>query len=182
MKRVRQHLSSFNYSTLISNSIEWMAGFQKWIGYNDVKSAPVYFYVQRNSAFNTTNVSIPFQISKLNIGNAMDLSTGTFTAPVPGTYFFSFTGHAQFPTSSSLLSLAVGLYLNGNYIGWGVVEEYQTVNSQETPLTLQSTLSLQKGDQIWLEIKGMSTGVILYDNDAIWTHFTGYILEEEMIF
>ena len=80
-----------------------MAGFQKWIGYDDIKSAPVYFYVQRNSLFNTANVSIPFQVSKLNIGNAMDLSTGKFTALVPGTYFFSFTGHAQFPTSSSLL-------------------------------------------------------------------------------
>jgi hypothetical protein len=161
-----------------------MAGFQKWIGYDDVKSAPVYFYVQRNSPFNTINVPISFQVSRLNIGNAMDLSTGKFTAPVPGTYFFSFTGHAGFSASSSLLSLGVGLYLNGNYMGWGFVEEYQTFNGQETPLTLQSTLSLQKGDQIWLEIKFISTGVSLVDNNDIFqgTHFTGYILEEELIF
>jgi hypothetical protein len=157
-------------------------GFQKWIGYDDVKSAPVYFYVQRNSAFNTTKVPIPFQISRLNIGNAMNLSTGKFTAPVQGTYFFSFTGHAQFPTSSSLLALGVGLYLNGNYMGFGFVEEYQTLYAQESPLTLQSTLSLQKGDQIWLEITLISTGVTLFDNYAIWTHFTGYNLEEELIF
>ncbi len=155
-----------------------MAGFQKWIGYDDVKSVPVYFYVQRNSAFNTINVPIPFQVSKLNIGNAMNLSTGKFTAPVQGTYFFSFTGHAQFPASSSLLSLGVGLFLNGNYIGWGFVEEYQTVSAQESPLTLQSTLSLQKGDQIWLQIHLISAGVSLFDNNYIWTHFTGYILEE----
>jgi hypothetical protein len=159
-----------------------MAGFQKWIGYDDIKSAPVYFYVQRNSEFNTTNVPIPFQISRLNIGNAMNLSTGKFTAPIPGTYFFSFTGHAQFPASSSVLTLGVGLYLNGNYMGWGFVEEYNTLNGQESPLTLQSTFSLQKGDQLWLEIKLMSTGVSLYDNNDIWTHFTGYILEEELIF
>jgi hypothetical protein len=160
-----------------------MAGFQKWIGYDDVKSAPVYFYVQRNSLFNTANVSIPFQVSKLNIGNAMDLTTGKFTAPVPGTYFFSFTGHAQFPTSSSLLSLGVGLYLNGNFIGWGYVEEYNTLNLQETPLTLQSTLNLQKGDEIWLQITLISDSVSLLDDGRnCWTHFTGYILEEEMIF
>ncbi|EFX82287.1 hypothetical protein DAPPUDRAFT_317000 [Daphnia pulex] len=36
------------------------AGFQKWIGYDDVKSAPVYFYVQRNSPFNTTKSPDPF--------------------------------------------------------------------------------------------------------------------------
>jgi hypothetical protein len=106
----------------------------------------------------------------------MDLSTGKFTALVPGTYFFSFTGHAQFPTSSSLLSLGVGLYLNGNFIGWGYVEEYNT-------LTLQSTLNLQKGDEIWLQITLISDSVSLLDDGRnCWTHFTGYILEEEMIF
>ena len=113
----------------------------------------------------------------------MNLSTGKFTAPAKGTYFFSFTGHAGFSTSSSVLSLGVGLYLNGNHIGWGFVEEYHTVNWQETPLTLQSTLSLQKGDQIWLQIRLISGGVSLYDdNDNHWTHFTGYILEEEITF
>jgi hypothetical protein len=160
-----------------------MTGFQKWIGYDDIKSAPVYFYVQRNSPFNTINVPIPFQVSRLNIGNAMDLSTGKFTAPVQGTFFFSFTGHVQFSAWSSLTTLRIGLYLNGNFIGWGVVEEYHTGNDQEMPLTFQSTLSLQKGDQIWLQIKEMSTGVrSLVDNENNWTHFTGYILEEEIHF
>jgi hypothetical protein len=95
----------------------------------------------------------------------MDLSTGKFTALVPGTYFFSFTGHARFPKSSSLLSLGVGLYLNGNFIGWGFVEEYQTLNLQETPLTLQSTLNLQKGDEIWLQITLISDSVSLLDDE-----------------
>lgn len=164
--------------------MKWMAGFQKWIGYDDVKSVPVYFYVQRNSPFNTINVPIPFQISRLNIGNAMNLSTGKFTAPVQGTYFFSFTGHAGFPTSSNLLSLGVGLYLNGNYIGFSLVEDYHTVIWQESPLTFQSTLSLKKGDQIWLEINTLSTGVSLYDDSGNFrgTHFTGYILDEDVIF
>jgi hypothetical protein len=142
--------------------------FQKWIGYDDVKSAPAYFYVQQNSEFKTINVPTPFQISRLNIGNAMNLSTGKFTAPADGTYFFSFTGHAGFSTSTSLLSLAVGLYLNGNHIGLSNVDEYQSAKWQETPLTLQSTLSLQKGDQRnfnWREsIKTTSTnGLILQD-------------------
>ena len=65
----------------------------------------------------------------------MNFSTGKFKAPAKGTYFFSFTGHAGFPTSSSLLSLVLGIYLNGNHIGWGFVEEYHTYGAQETPLT-----------------------------------------------
>jgi hypothetical protein len=73
----------------------------------------------------------------------MNLSTGKFTVPADGAYFFSFTGHAGFPTSSSLLSLVVGIDLNGNHIGWVFVEEYHTYGAQEIPLTLQSTLSLQ---------------------------------------
>jgi hypothetical protein len=114
----------------------------------------------------------------------MNLSTGKFTAPAKGTYFFSFTGHAGFPTSSSLLSLGIGLYLNGNYIGWSFVEEYHTVAGQETPLTMQSTLKLNKGDQVWMQIKLISTGVGLVDNNDIFygTHFTGHILGEEIVF
>ncbi|EFX78654.1 hypothetical protein DAPPUDRAFT_246062 [Daphnia pulex] len=69
------------------------AVFQKWIGYDEVKVGACLLL--RLAAFNTANVSIPFQVSKLNIGNAMDLSTGKFTTPVQGTYFFSFTGHAS---------------------------------------------------------------------------------------
>jgi hypothetical protein len=50
----------------------------------------------------------------------MDLTTGKFTAPRPGIYFFSFTGLANFPASSSLLQLGVGLYFNRESIGYGI--------------------------------------------------------------
>ncbi|XP_046646370.1 uncharacterized protein LOC124336629 isoform X2 [Daphnia pulicaria] len=70
-------------------------GFQKRIGYADVKSAPVHFYVQRNSSFNTKYSPIPFHFARVNEGNAMNLTSGEFTAPRPGTYFFSFSGIAE---------------------------------------------------------------------------------------
>ena len=44
--------------------------FQKWIGYNDVKSQPVYFYVQKNTSFSTPYTPIPFEIERLKIGGA----------------------------------------------------------------------------------------------------------------
>ena len=47
--------------------------FQKWIGYNDVKSQPVYFYVQKNTSFSTPYTPIPFEIERLNIGGANGL-------------------------------------------------------------------------------------------------------------
>jgi hypothetical protein len=117
----------------------------------------------------------------VNEGNAMDLQTGKFTAPRPGIYFFSFAGMAQFPASSSKVYLGVFLYLNGGRIGLGWVSESNTVAYQNSPLSVQSTLNLTKGDQVWVAISDISTGVNLADNSNHNTHFTGFILEEEIV-
>ena len=111
----------------------------------------------------------------------MDLTTGIFTAPVTGIYFFSFTGHAEFPKSSSKVHLAVILYLNGGRIGTGWVEESNNVANQWSPLTIQSTLSLKKGDQVWAQITWIATGTYLLDTSNHYTHFTGFMLEEEIV-
>ncbi len=125
----------------------------------------------------------------------MDLTSGIFTAPRPGIYFFSFTGHADF-YSSSKVYLGIGLFLNGGLIGTGYVEEANTNANQKSPLTLQSTLNLKKGDQVWVEINYQSTGdwvdgwmeissqsdgTALYDDSDHFTHFTGFMLEEEIV-
>ncbi len=111
----------------------------------------------------------------------MNLTSGIFTAPRTGTYFFSFTGLAQFPTSSSLVHLGVSLKLNDNSMGLAWVEDANTVYSQDSPLILQSTLNLKKGDAVWVEIAHVTTGVSLIDNGSHHTHFTGFVLEEEIV-
>jgi hypothetical protein len=160
----------------------WSTGFQKWIGYAGMKSVPVHFYVQRSSSFNSTGIPISFDLTRLNEGTAMNLTSGIFTAPRTGTYFFSFTGLAQFPVSSSLFYLGVSLKLNNNSMGLAWVQDANTVAGAFFPLTLQSTLKLKKGDAVWVEItSSMPSGVNLFDNGNHHTHFTGFVLEEEIV-
>jgi hypothetical protein len=153
---------------------------QKWIGFADVKSAPVHFYVQRNSSFNTTSTPILFDLARMNEGNAMDLTSGKFTAPRTGIYFFSFTGLARISSSSDNHFLYSSLFLNGDIIGTSFVSEERSVTNKFSPLTLQSTLKLNKGDQVWVGIYsfGPSSYFYLHDDGDHLTHFTGFMLEE----
>ena len=161
------------------------------IGYIDVKSSPVYFYVQRTANFfNKTNTPIPFDTELLNVGGAMNSTSGKFTAPRDGIYSFSFTGLARLPASSLKVYLRVEMYLNGNSIGGGHADEVGT-----TTFSFQSTLELKKEDKIWLEIYDGPTGAsrlffqIVFKSfqqgylyGSHYTHFSGSLLEEKIAF
>ncbi|EFX69057.1 hypothetical protein DAPPUDRAFT_259215 [Daphnia pulex] len=156
-------------------------GFQKWIGYDDVKSAPVHFYGQRNFDFNTTGTPIPFELAVVKGGNAMDVPSGIFTAPRQGTYYFSFTGVAYLYSSDSA-SYNCYLYLNGDIIGSSHVRNKKAPVDQFRPFTLQSTLNLKKGDQLWVTFSYYGdSNSHLHDDNIHYTHFSGFMLEEEIV-
>ena len=150
--------------------VKLFADFQTWIGYEDVKSHPVYFYVQKNTDFLTHNTPIPFDIELLNVGNAMNVSSGIFTAPRSGRYFFTFTGIKDEAAKGTEISLR----LNGGHI----TQTYSSYGGSYYTYSLQTTLNLQGGDKVSLVLINGA----LHDN-SITRHstlFFGWLLEEDI--
>jgi hypothetical protein len=94
-------------------------------------------------------------------------------------------GHLK---SSSDVGFFSYLYLNGNLIGSSNVNERNGPVDQKSLLTLQSTVNLKKGDQVWVQIEFFSfirdlgsTSYLFDYYEYHLTHFTGFMLEEEIV-
>ena len=146
------------------------------MGYVDVKSVPVYFYVQKTTSYTKVNFPITYEVARLNIGGAMNLGTGKFTAPREGTYFFSFSGNVRMGSTTKDGWVDIDLILNGNRVGRGKAQLTQGLS--DDAYSLQSTLHLQKGDQVW--VANYRNRAYMYDDGAHSTHFTGWLLEEDI--
>ncbi len=141
------------------------------IGYVDVKSGPVYFHAQSTTSFRSVNTAIPFDLIRMNVGNAIS-SSGLFVAPKSGKYFFAFTGLS--PDNYVRVEFQMRTGVNANWIKLGQVfgqKNYQT-------LTIQNILQLGRGDQIRLLLQA---GVLF--SDTLYgplTSFSGWLMEEDI--
>ena len=120
------------------------------------------FLVSRSSSFSPDyRMTIPFQVALKNSGNVMNLTAGIFTAPKTGVYYFSF--HSQADSSNTIIHLKLNNLIN-------ICSAFGP--NRLSILTLQSTIALQKGDQI----------SVFLDEDSIYedlnhkTHFIGVLL------
>ena len=130
-----------------------------------------------------TNTPIVFEEEVLNIGNAMNLTSGKFTAPRAGMYSFSFTGRVYFNSSSlSRLRFGVSIILNGYNTRRGWADDVSDSEEQYDTFSLQSTFKLQAGYQIWLRNELCSLGLErMHDyNDWLRNQFSGWLIEENM--
>ena len=134
------------------------------LGFVDVKTNPVYFYVQRTGDYKTTG-NIPWTVSRLNLGNAIDLGTGIFTAPVSGTYHFAFSGVDNGPKGEAT---KIFIRRNGANIGQAWADDS---DSSQLTMSLHSTFNLNAGEQVSLFL---SFGTLAGSNN----HFTGWLVEE----
>jgi hypothetical protein len=123
------------------------------IGHVDVKATPVYFYAQKTKSFVTLNAVVPFELLRLNVGNAMN-TNGIFVAPTPGKYLFTSSGVSEYK------NVRVELQLKTETVDWTKV-----------------TQGIGHGDQIRLIfLEGT-----LHDGGNHYTSFVGQLLEEDLL-
>lgn len=72
------------------------------------------------------------------------------------------------------------MYLNGREHGIANAFSVAETGDYET-FSLQSTLDLKEGDQVWFQSLPAALA-FLYDNSAHSTHFTGWLLQEDITF
>ena len=145
-----------------------------------MKSKPVYFYVQRQSSFSDSTITIPYDLAIVNIGNAIVESSGVFTAPVKGRYFFSFSGLVHFTDAGSFW---ISLMKNGIQQDGSSAVIQPATGESFIPVTLQATLDLLPGNTIAMQITNALNQALvnseLFDSVDPYTHFTGYLLEQD---
>ena len=144
-----------------------------------MKTSPVYFYVQKNQVFNDATNFVPYDIPVVNIGNAIDLTTGVFKAPVKGKYFFSFSGLVHLTGTGKFWISLMRNDVNMDGSSAVLTSTTDTGDSYQ-PVTLQATFDLIAGDRIAMKFTpGQTpTNAELFDAAEHYTHFTGYLIEE----
>jgi len=130
----------------------------------------VFFYVQKNTSFTKENSIVPFEIALDNVGNAMNLASGIFISPKPGTYYFSFTAIRK---NNPATRLTIFLRVNGVAIAQASASDHHG----SLLATMTCTLKLKQGDTVDLF---KTTGYLYEDSKGSHTHFTGFLLEEDM--
>ncbi|KAK9979092.1 hypothetical protein ABG768_012537 [Culter alburnus] len=112
-----------------------------------------------------TDITLVYNKVFVNEGGAYNPTTGIFTAPVKGVYFFSISGRHN---SNRLMSLSLSkngqpmVYVINHPLG----DRYEsTANS--------FSLTLEKGDQVYVSLIGTSW---IFNNENDLTSFAGHLL------
>jgi len=159
------HNLTINIAFLTDLIYHSLLHFKEYTTENSSADAGVHFFVQRNRPWSTEG-AIPFQIEKLNIGGAIDASTGIFTAPQDGVYRFAFSGMMK----SGMGRLYVLLRRNMNET-IAVAHGFVGANSIISPMiSFTATVSLKKDDRIDL-YKTNDNGVLY---DSFYYSYTSY--------
>ncbi|XP_067449729.1 complement C1q tumor necrosis factor-related protein 3-like [Thunnus thynnus] len=113
----------------------------------------------------SNDTTLKFSKIFTNIGEAYNPSTGVFTAPVRGAYYFRFSAWGYRDTSL----VGIKLYHNDKKI----TLSFDTVSGGDVTMSKAFVLQLEKGDVIYLDLWSNSS---VYDDSDNHTTFSGFLL------
>ena len=151
-------------------------------------AAGVHFYVQRWSNLGSAKGgAIPFEFASVNEGNAFDLSSGIFTAPVNGFYHFQFSALKYDSAEYDETFLIIAIGLNGGFIDFsrpdkiGLIEYgepgFENVLGTFKSVSLSTPLRLKKGYEVSLVNIG-GAGKLADNASFHYSFFTGWLVED----
>jgi len=117
------------------------------------------------------NGILSFEVERLNVGGAMNLASGVFTAPVNGIYHFDFSAIKDGSSDYMVIDLQV------NDIGYG--RAHTAAGKSNSVASLTASLRLKVGDRVVLN--NLSGGK-MFENQFHHTHFAGWLVDEELAF
>ncbi|XP_067670227.1 uncharacterized protein [Haliotis asinina] len=131
------------------------------------KTRDVAFHVSQPHHEQTTYTPVTFSKILYNSGDGYNLTTGTFTAPVSGTYmFWTQVENGQPNTYTNIWIMKTG---RGDILSSGWVLTDSSIS--EAVATSQTVLHLNMSEEVWVEL---TVEHILDDNDA--SFFGGALL------
>lgn len=139
------------------------------------KTSPA-FYAQRIAPWTKMNSIIPYHSALLNIGGGLSYSTGVFTTPVKGVYFFSFSAVKQWGTHETVVQLLHNTeVVTSKRVSCG--SDLHGVDNW-LPLDIQAILPLELGDTVAVYLlSGAIYDVESSSDFAKVTSFSGFLIQ-----